>query len=66
MERGLIIYHLLGIGIGGEDEERIELDKIGGIVPYITEILISSDESIDEIERVENEFYDIDIKVVDR
>lgn len=53
-------------GIEEEQEEIIEADKISPILPYITEILISSEESIMETSNIKKRFSSLNIKRVKR
>ena len=53
-------------GIPEEEEEIIETDEITPIIPYITEILISTEESMLETNNLKKRYPNLKIKRVKR
>ena len=53
-------------GIAEEQEEIVEEDEMNGILKYVTEILISSEESKMEIENIKKRYPQLNVKVINR
>ena len=60
------VFKPFNYGIDDEQEEVVEVEEMHGISSYITEILISDEESITEINNLKRSYPNLNIKIIKR